>query len=149
MNRVHQCILGVLPLAAGLGLVVSAQAKDFDFPKRVKAGKSTILIKHSSFRGKCETKPAEITILEAPKNGTTEIKKGPRKFSNNGKGRMASCNGKTGVASAVVYKPNASFNGRDKLRYEVKFASGKVNKYSFRITVGKVTRSNDGWQKAK
>ena len=62
---------------------------------------------------------------------------------------MASCDGKTGIANGVVYKPNASFQGRDRVRYEVKFASGKTNLYTFRITVGTIKRSNDGWQKAK
>ena len=66
MSRFHRSILVVLPLAVSLGFAFSSQAKDFDFSKRVKVGKSTILIKHSSFRGKCETKPAEIKILDMP-----------------------------------------------------------------------------------
>lgn len=149
MSNNHRGILVLLPLAVSLGIALSANAKDFDFAKRVKTEKSTILLKHSSFRGQCETKPAVIKILDTPTNGTATVKNGPRKFPKGGKGRMARCDGKTGVASAVIYKPNASFQGRDRVRYQVTFASGRVNNYMFRITVGKAKRSNDGWQKAR
>ena len=141
-------------LGAGFAAMIAASsvsAKDYSYRKSVKKDSEVRLIPHSSFRGNCETKKAVITILNQPKYGTAKIKSGPRKFRKGGKGRMARCDGKTGIAAAVFYKPNAGYTGSDRLRYEVTFASGKKNVIAFRFTVGKPKSKDDGkgWVQAK
>ncbi|MDP4593611.1 MAG: hypothetical protein NWT00_03470 [Beijerinckiaceae bacterium] len=129
---------------AGVIAAGTAGAKDFSYRKSLKKDTEVRLIPHSSFRGECETKKAEIKILNEPENGTAKVKSGPRKFPKGGKGRMAKCDGKTGVASAIFYKPKSGFEGFDKLRYEVTFASGNKNVYEFRLRIGAPKGKDDG-----
>lgn len=137
-------------LAAGsLATFNVASAKDFNYRKSVKKDTEVRLIPHSSFRGECETKKPVIKMLNEPKNGIAKIKSGTRKFRKGGKGRMAKCDGKTGVAAAVFYTPKTGFEGVDRLRYEVTFASGTKNIYGFQLRVGKRKVDPTGWTKAK
>ncbi|MCC2097328.1 MAG: hypothetical protein KDJ29_10575 [Hyphomicrobiales bacterium] len=136
-------------MAAGLVLAMPASAKNFEYRKSVKKDTETRLLPHSSFRGDCETKKPVIKILNKPEHGEAKVKSGTRKFPKGGKGRMAKCDGKTGVASAVFYKPKSGYEGFDKLRYEVTFASGRTNIYAYRLRVGSPKDTSTGWTKAK
>ena len=136
-------------LAAGLALAAPASAKDYEYRKSVKKETETRLLPHSSFRGDCETKKPVIKILNMPEHGEAKVKSGTRKFPKGGKGRMAKCDGKTGVASAVFYKPKSGYEGYDKLRYEVTFASGRKNIYAYRLRIGNPKDTSTGWTKAK
>lgn len=142
------CVLTGAAVAA-MGVASIAVAKDVDIRKSIKKDTETIVMPHSSFRGDCETKVPVIKIVAAPKSGSTTIKSGKRKFGNSGKGNMAKCNGKTGVASGVFYKPNSGFEGFDTLKYEVTFASGNKNVYVINLRVGSPKQGGDGWVKAK
>ncbi|MGE3247430.1 MAG: hypothetical protein AB7F96_21490 [Beijerinckiaceae bacterium] len=147
--------VGVLAAAAFAVMVPGfsgpAFAKDLKYFRSMKKDAETPLMRHTSFRGDCETKAAEIKILEQPKNGQAAVKTGTRKFPKGGKGNLAKCDGKTGAAAAVVYKPKSGFEGFDQLKYEVTFASGNKNTVSYRLKIGDPKKSDDGkgWVKAK
>ncbi len=140
-------VLSSALLIAGVGVAV---AKDIQMRKNVRATGETAILPHSSFRGECETRAPEIKILDNPANGTVAIKSGPRKFPAGGKGNMAKCDGKTGVAAAVFYTPKSGFQGFDKVRYEVTFASGNKNVYIVQLRVGTPKQEGGGgWTKAQ
>lgn len=142
---------GFLASAAVAGLVLCGvaapvSAKEVEIRRTVKVGEATELLQHSSMRGECESKAAKIRILDEPKNGTTAVKEGERKFER-GTGNFAKCDGKVGVGSRVVYTPKSGYEGADKFRYEVTFDSGNVTIYNVQLRVGK--QDPAGWTKAK
>ncbi len=139
----------VAALTGAAGVILAGQAalaKDVEIRRSLKSGETAELLQHSSMRGNCESKVPQIKILSQPSNGAASVKEGERKFQN-GKGNFAKCDGKTGVAARVVYKPREGFTGTDKLRYEVTFASGNVSTYVVTLRVG--STDTGGWTKAK
>ena len=135
--------------AVVFGLLLTAgpaAAKDVEIRRSVKAGEAAELLPHSSMRGECESKLPKIKILDVPRNGTTAIKEGERKFER-GTGNFAKCDGKTGVGARVVYTPKSGFEGADRFRYEVTFESGSVTTYAVSLRIGK--QDPAGWSKPK
>ncbi len=124
----------------------AAAAKDVEIRRTLKAGEAAELLQHSSMRGECESKVPKIRILDQPRNGTTAVREGERKFER-GTGNFAKCDGKIGVAGRVVYTPKSGFEGADKFRYEVTFDSGTVTTYAVSLRVGRQDQS--GWTKPK
>lgn len=136
-------------LAIAVGSLVWAipvAAKDVEIRRTIKAGEATELLPHSSMRGECESKVPKIRILEAPRNGSTAIREGERKFEG-GTGNFAKCDGKIGVGARVVYTPKGGFEGADRFRYEVTFDSGRVTTYAVSLRIGRQDQS--GWSKPK
>lgn len=123
-----------------------AASKDLELRRAVKAGETVELLPHSSMRGDCESKVPKIRIIDEPKNGSAAVKEGERRFEK-GVGELAKCDGKVGVGAKVIYTPKSGFEGADKLRYEVTFASGTVTIYNVQIRVGR--QDPAGWTKPK
>lgn len=150
MSFVSRVTLSATLVLAGATISSVALAKDFQFNKSAKPATEVRLMSHTSFRGQCETKAAEIVLLDQPKNGTAQVKKGSRKFPTGGKGKMALCDGKRGAAAAVFYKSKDGYQGFDQLRYKVTFSTGKTNVITYRIRVGTPKKdTSTGWTKAK
>jgi hypothetical protein len=75
-----------------------------------------------------------VRVVTPPKHGELNVRSGKLKA-----GRISRCPRLEATAQGIFYKPNPAYKGADKVSYEVKSASGKVESHSIKITVNEAT----------
>ena len=101
----------------------------------VAAGKPHRLGVYGNVQRDCTSGPLPtVRVVTPPKHGELNVRSGKLKA-----GRISRCPKLEATAQGVFYKPNPSYKGADEISYEVKSASGKIERHAVRITVKEAT----------
>ncbi|WP_201859956.1 4-aminobutyrate aminotransferase [Microvirga soli] len=99
------------------------------------AGKPHGLGVYGNVQKDCTSGPLPtVRVVTPPKHGELNVHSGKLKA-----GRISRCPKLEATAQGVFYKPNPSYKGADEVSYEVKSASGKIERHAVRITVKEAT----------
>jgi hypothetical protein len=132
-------------LIVTFGAVEAASASDILVRRATDPGSPVDIWSHSSLRRDCYTRAPVVTIIEHPAQGALAVTEGPRTISG-ARGDLARCNGQVGHGALLRYAPNAGFEGRDRLRYAVRFESGKEIQVTASIRVGRPQETAGAWR---
>jgi hypothetical protein len=125
-------LAGALLMSAPPGL---AQTNTAHRSTDVVAGKPHRLGVYGNVQKDCTSGPLPtVRVVTPPKHGDLNVRSGKLKA-----GRISRCPKLEATAQGVFYKPNPSYKGADEISYEVKSASGKVERHAVRITVKEAT----------
>jgi hypothetical protein len=128
LKRLAPALACVLVLCA-TGAV--AQTNSAHRSADVVAGKSHRLGVYGNVQKDCTSGPLPtVRVLTPPKHGELTIRSGKLKA-----GRISRCPKLEATAQGIFYKASPTYKGADEVSYEVRSASGKVERHTVRITV--------------
>jgi hypothetical protein len=136
----HRSQSAVTVVAINCALVLSgtaalAQTNTAQRSTDVVAGKTHRLGVYGNVQKGCTSGPLPtVRVVTPPKHGELNVRSGKLKA-----GRISRCPRLEATAQGIFYKPNPAYKGADKVSYEVKSASGKVESHSIKITVNEAT----------
>lgn len=135
--------LGLLCLQVLLAGSLAAQDSIYR-AVRAPPGRSTQLNVHGNIGPNCVPgPPPPVRVVKPPTSGTLSVRDGKLKSE-----RLRNCQQVDAPVRVVLYQPNAGFIGQDEIVYELTTANGKLETYSFTITVATggqlLKRPNDG-----
>jgi hypothetical protein len=123
-----------LALACALVLSASAAVAQTNSAHRsadVVAGKPHRLGVYGNVQKDCTSGPLPtVRVVTPPKHGELNVRSGKLKA-----GRISRCPKLEPTAQGIFYKASPTYKGADKVSYEVRSASGKVEAHTVRITV--------------
>ncbi|WP_414472160.1 4-aminobutyrate aminotransferase [Microvirga sp. M2] len=119
-------LTGVLVMS-GAALAQSSAYRSTD----VAAGQQHRLGVYGNVQKDCTSGPLPtIRVVTPPKHGELNVRSGKLKA-----GRISRCPKLEAVAQGVFYKAGQAYKGADEVGYEVRTASGKVERHIVRINV--------------
>lgn len=121
-------LTGALVMSCGAVLAQSSSAyRSAD----VTAGQQHRLGVYGNVQKDCTSGPLPtIRVVTPPKHGELNVRSGKLKA-----GRISRCPKLEAVAQGVFYKAGQAYKGADEVGYEVRTASGKVERHIVRINV--------------